>query len=500
MSISLVLATLALAIGSFMNVLDSTIVNVSLTHIAGDFAVSPNQGTWIITSYAVSEAIFLPLVGWMTKRIGVVRQYIWGTILFTVASILCGMSFSFSFLLFSRVLQGVVGASMIPLSQTLMMTLYPKEKRGMAMGIWSITVIVAPVLGPVIGGFITDNISWRWCFYINLPIGIISSFLVYTIFKKRGYTEKTENLPVDIVGLILLTLGVGSLQILLDKGNDLDWFSNDYIRMLGVCSFMSLIILAIWEWYHDNPVVNVRLFLNRNFLIGAVTLTLATIAFFSVNIVLPLWLQNYMGYTAFKSGTTTATSGILVLFIAPVLGSQLHRFDSRKVIIFGFILYSLVSIGMARMSPDVTSSYISLTRFMSGAALGFFFVPLNTITLSDIKDTEMASASGLFNFMRNIGTSFGTSLSINYWDRRISAHREVLVTGVNSSNPSFITYLNTIPGTAASKIASLNRIIDNQSALMGVNDIMVVSGVLILVLIPIILLAKRPERVIKGAH
>ena len=192
MNFSLILATLALAIGSFMNVLDSTIVNVSLTHIAGDFAVSPNQGTWIITSYAVSEAIFLPLVGWMTKRIGVVRQYIWGTLLFTVASMLCGMSFSFSFLLFARVLQGVVGASMIPLSQTLMMTLYPKEKRGMAMGIWSITVIVAPVLGLVIGGFITDNISWRWCFYINLPIGIISSFLVYTIFKKRGYTEKLK--------------------------------------------------------------------------------------------------------------------------------------------------------------------------------------------------------------------------------------------------------------------------------------------------------------------
>ena len=500
MNLSLILATLALAIGSFMNVLDSTIVNVSLTHIAGDFAIAPNQGTWIITSYAVSEAIFLPLVGWMTKRFGVVRQYIWSTILFTIASLLCGMSFSFNFLLFARVLQGIVGASMIPLSQTLMMSLYPKEKRGMAMGIWSITVIVAPVLGPVIGGYITDSFSWRWCFYINLPIGLLSGYLVYSIFKKRGYVEKTQKSSIDIFGLILLILGVGSLQLLLDKGNDLDWFSSNYIKILALCAGLCLIILFIWEWYHENPVVDVRLFKNRNFLIGSLTLTIATIAFFSSVVVIPLWLQNYMGYTAFKSGTTTATSGILVLFIAPVLGSQLHKMDARKVIVFGFTSFSIITISMARFTPDVTSGFISMSRFLSGVGLGFFFVPLNTITLSDIRTEELAAASGLYNFMRNIGTSFGTSLSVNYWSNRMAVHREVMVSGVNASNPSFTSYINQASGSVQAKVAGLNMIIDKQASIMGVNDIMRISGILILFLIPFIFLAKRPNKVVSSGH
>ena len=228
-SFELILATLALAIGSFMNVLDSTIVNVSLTHIAGDFGIAPTQGTWVITSYAVSEAIFLPLIGWLTKRFGIVKQYTVATLLFTTASMLCGISFSFGFLLFARVLQGIVGASMIPLSQTLMLSFYPKEKKAMALGIWSMTVVLAPVLGPVIGGWITDSFSWRWCFYINLPFGIISTFIVHSIFKKKGYKDKTEKVPIDKWGLIFLALGISSLQIMLDKGNDLDWFSSPFI-------------------------------------------------------------------------------------------------------------------------------------------------------------------------------------------------------------------------------------------------------------------------------
>ncbi len=242
-SFELILATLALAIGSFMNVLDSTIVNVSLTHIAGDFAVAPTQGTWVITSYAVSEAIFLPLIGWLTKRFGIVRQYIAATLLFTLASMLCGISFSFGFLLFARVLQGIVGASMIPLSQTLMLSFYPKDKKAMAMGIWSMTVVIAPVLGPVIGGWITDSFSWRWCFYINLPFGIISTYIVYSIFKKKGHKDKIEKVPIDKWGLTFLALGIAALQIMLDKGNDLDWFSSPFIVVLALMAFIFITYL-----------------------------------------------------------------------------------------------------------------------------------------------------------------------------------------------------------------------------------------------------------------
>lgn len=240
-------ATLALSIGSFMNVLDSTIVNVSLTHIAGDFAVAPTQGTWVITSYAVSEAIFLPLIGWLTKRFGIVRQYTLATLFFTGASVLCGISFSFGFLLFARVLQGVVGASMIPLSQTLMLSFYPKEKKAMALGIWSMTIVLAPVLGPVIGGWITDSFSWRWCFYINVPFGILSTYIVHSIFKKKGYKDKIEKVPVDKWGLIFLAIGISALQIMLDKGNDLDWFQSPFIISLALIAFIFLTILVIWE-------------------------------------------------------------------------------------------------------------------------------------------------------------------------------------------------------------------------------------------------------------
>ena len=294
MNSSIIFATIALAIGSFMNVLDMTIVNVSLSHIAGDFAVAPDQGTWVITSYAVAEAIFLPLIGWLTKRLGIIKQYLGATLLFTLASMLCGISPSYSFLLTMRILQGVVGASMIPLSQTLMLQLYPKEKKGIALGIWSMTIVIAPVVGPVLGGWVTDTASWRWCFYINLPFGIISSLIVYYIFKKDIAKEKTVKEPVDIIGFIFLAIGVGSLQLMLDKGNDLDWFSNNTIIGLSISAFVFLVLLVIWEWHHESPVVNVRLFLNRNFCVGSFSLMFSVLAYFSGVVAIPLWLQNYI--------------------------------------------------------------------------------------------------------------------------------------------------------------------------------------------------------------
>lgn len=490
-SFELILVTLALAIGSFMNVLDSTIVNVSLTHIAGDFAVAPTQGTWVITSYAVSEAIFLPLIGWLTKRFGIVRQYTVATLLFTTASMLCGISFSFGFLLFARVLQGIVGASMIPLSQTLMLSFYPKEKKAMALGIWSMTVVLAPVLGPVIGGWITDSFSWRWCFYINLPFGIISTLIVHSIFKKKGYKDKTEKVPVDKWGLIFLALGISSLQIMLDKGNDLDWFSSPFIILLALLAFIFLTILIIWEWYQDNPVVNVRLFLNRNFSIGAISLTISSIAFFSSVVVIPLWLQNYMGYTALQSGMTTSTLGLSILFIAPILGSVLNKLDARKVVAAGFILFSITAVLTGDYTPDVTSTYISVSRFLTGIGLGLFFIPLNTITLSNIQPEDMAGASGLYNFTRNIGNSFGTSLAINFWDHRISMHHQDLISAINNGNTNYLNYIHQAEDPLKVKLALINQMITEQSALMGVNDIIIGSGLMILFLIPLVFMARK---------
>lgn len=490
-SLELMMATLALAVGSFMNILDSTIVNVSLSHIAGDFAVAPTQGTWVITSYAVAEAIFLPLIGWLTKRFGIVKQYIAATLLFTGASVLCGLSFSFEFLLFARVLQGVVGASMIPLSQTLMLGFYPKEKKGMALGIWSMTVILAPVFGPMIGGWITDSFSWRWCFYINVPFGLISSFIVFSIFKRKGYKDKIEKAPIDIWGLVFLIIGIGSLQTMLDKGNDLDWFASPYIVVLTIIAFIFLVLLGIWEWYQENPVVNIRLFLNRNFSVGSICLTIGSVAFFSSVVVIPLWLQNYMGYTALKSGLTTCTMGLSSLFLAPILGNMLSKYDARKFAVVGFTIFGIVSFLVGHYTPDVTSGYVSFSRFLTGFGLGFFFIPLNAITLSEIAPEELAGASGLYNFMRNIGNSFGTSLATNFWNNKMAIHHEELVSSVHTGNPGFISYISQIPGELHDKLASINDIITLQSAIMGVNDLILVSGVMMLMLIPFIFLARK---------
>lgn len=491
MNFELIFITLALSIGSFMNMLDSSIVNVSLTHIAGDFAIAPTEGTWIITSYAVSEAILLPLIGWLTKRFGIVRQYTVATLLFTGASMLCGISFSFEFLLFARILQGIVGASMIPLSQTLMLSFYPKNKKSIALGIWSMTVVLAPILGPVIGGWITDTFSWRWCFYINLPFGIISTYIVHYIFKKRKYKDKIEKLSIDKWGLVFLIIGIASLQIMLDKGNDLDWFSSPIIIILALVAFVFLTILIIWEWYQDSPVVNIKLFLNRNFGVGALSLAISSIAFYSAAIVIPLWLQNYMGYTAFKSGMTTSTLGIGILLVAPILISIVNKFDVRKIIIFGFILFSIASIFTGNYTPDVTSDYIAISRFLTGIGLGIFFIPLNNLTLSEINSEDMASASGLYNFTRNMGNSISTSLAVNFWDHRISVHHQDMITAINSGNTNYLSYMNRVMISSQVKLSLINQMITEQAAIMGVNDVIIGSGFIILFLIPLVLFARK---------
>lgn len=498
--IALLLATFALSIGSFMNILDATIVNVSLSHIAGDFGVSPSQGTWVITSYAVSEAILLPLTGWLSKRFGTVNLYIWGTLLFTIASVLCGLSFSFEFLLFARILQGVVGACMIPLSQTLLLSIYPKDKKGIALGIWSMTIVIAPVVGPILGGWITDNWNWRWSFYINIPFGILSSYIVYTIFKEQKQKEVKIKSPMDYMGLLFLAVGVGALQLMLDKGNELDWFSDISIITLAIVSFTFIVSLVIWEYYAKDPVIDVRLFLNRNFVIGVLVLCIGSTAFFSTVVVFPLWLQNYMGYTAFNSGLATSTTSVFVIFLAPILGAVLSKVDARKIIIFGFVWFFLVSWWGATLNNEVTTAHIAFNRLFLGIGLACFFIPLTSITFSNIAPKDMASASGISSFMRNMGNSFGTSLVVSYWDHRMAVHHEYLAASINTSNPNYIDYVNKFPlNESTAQLSYLNQIINGQAAVMGINDIMLLSGIIMLLLIPFVMLAKRPTHSVEGA-
>ncbi|OQY41264.1 MAG: MFS transporter [Fusobacteriia bacterium 4572_74] len=496
----IIFITIALAMGSFLNTLNASIVNVSLTHIAGDFGMAPSKSTWIITSYAAAEAIVLPLIGWLTLQFGTVKQYIWSTILFAVASLFCGMSFSLSTLVAARILQGVVGASMIPLSQTLIMKIFPKEKRGIGIAIWTMTLILGPILGPVIGGAITDVASWRWCFYLSVPLCLLSSGVIYYMFKKDYAGEKFTKIKADIVGILLLISGVGSLQVFLEQGTDLDWFASSSIVILAIASFISLVILGIWEWHHENPVINVRLFLNKNFTIGVFSLLIASVAFFMTAVILPFWLQNVMGYTSFISGKTTATLGLPILFLSPIIGKYTDKIDNRYIAITGFIIFALVSFFTANYSLDVTSSYVSYTRALSGIGLAFFFVALNNVSLGSVKPVEIVAAAGIYNFMRNLGNSIGSSLFTPLWNHYRAYHHEVLASHIHTGNPNFLPLINSVPGSIQAKLVVINGLITKEAATMGVNDVLLISGFIILALVPFILLADKVIDSTQGGH
>ena len=496
----IIFITIALAMGSFLNMLNASIVNVSLTHIAGDFGIATSKSTWIITSYSVAEAIVLPLIGWLTLQFGTVKQYIWSTILFAMGSLLCGMSLSLSSLVAARLLQGVVGASMIPLSQALIMKVFPKKKQGIGIAIWTMTLILGPILGPVIGGAITDVASWRWCFYFSVPICFASSGVVYYMFKDEYKSEKFTRIKADYVGILLLVSGIGTLQVFLEQGTDLDWFSSPFIVVLAITSFMSLVILGIWEWYHENPVINVRLFLNKNFTIGVFSLLIASAAFYMTAVILPFWLQNVMGYTSFISGKTTATLGIPILLLSPIIGKYTDRIDNRYIAITGFVIFAIISFTTANYSLDVTSSYVSYTRAVSGIGLAFFFVALNNVSLGSIKPIELVAAAGIFNFMRNLGNSIGSSMFVPLWNHTQAYHHEVLASHIHTGNPNFLPLVNAIPGPLQTKLVAINGVITREAATMGVNDVLIIAGLIILALVPFMMLANRAVGAAEGGH
>ncbi|MBS0513686.1 MAG: DHA2 family efflux MFS transporter permease subunit [Proteobacteria bacterium] len=498
---TLVLATAALGLASFMNILDLSIANVSVPTIAGDLGVSVTQGTWTITSYAVAEAIMLPLTGWLAGRFGQVRMFAVATLLFTLASAVCGMSVSFPMLLAARVLQGVFGASMIPLSQALMTSIYPPEKRGLAMGLWSMTTVVAPIAGPLAGGWLTENLSWHWIFLINLPVGLLVSLFAWELLAERE-TPKARK-PVDYVGLALLVVGIGSLQILLDKGNELDWFGSPLIVTLACVSAVALTYFVIWEWYDPHPVVNLRLFTRRNFGIGVVCLLLGTVAFFGTVVILPLWLQTYHDYTPLWAGKAVAFGGVFAVILGPIVGANLHRIDARAVASFGFIVFAGTAFWSTTFTPDVDYWTVALTRLVMGIGISCFFLPLITINLSGLSGPELAGASGVSNFMRNLGSSFGTAAVTSLWDHRGIHHHAVLTEHITRQDPAALDYLGRLGSLGLSPeqaLAHANREVTVQAYLLATNDVFLVSGVLMISLLGLIWWTRPPFTPASGAH
>lgn len=489
----LVLLTIAVSLGIFMNVLDTSIANVAIPTIAGNLAVSTDEGTWVITSFTVSMAIVLPLTGWLSRRFGEVRLFAISTFLFTIVSVLCGLSTNLSMLVVCRVLQGAVAGPMIPLSQSLLLANYPAHKKGLATALWATIAVAAPVIGPIVGGYITDNYNWPWIFYINIPIGLFSAYVTWSILKNRE--TETEKLPIDFVGLILLAVGIGCLQILLDQGKDLDWFNSTFITTLAIISVISLSFLIVWELTEKYPIIDLTLFKRRNFTIGTTAISVGYMTFFGSVVILPLWLQTQMNYTPTWAGLVTAPIGIIPLLISPFMGRIMEKIDLRILASIGFVLFAYCSFWMAEFNTSINFHGIALIRLIQGFGVPCFFIPIIAIVLSDLPDNKIASAAGLSNFLRILAGSFGTSISVTLWDHREAIHQSKLVENLtlyNTHLQTVISQLQHLGLTYQESYAQIMNLAINQAYMLATNDVFWISGVLFLFLFVLIWLARPP--------
>jgi DHA2 family multidrug resistance protein len=488
------ITAIALALGTFMQVLDTSIANVSIPTIAGNLGVSTDQGTWVITSFAVANGVSVPLTGWLMQRFGVVRTFVLSVLLFTVASFLCGAAWSLPSLIFFRVLQGAVSGPMIPGSQALLINTFGPAKRGTALAIWSITALVAPIAGPLLGGYISDNYVWPWIFFINVPVGLFCTFICWTNLKNQE--TPTRKLPIDRMGLVLLFIWVGSLQILLDKGKDLDWFQSTPIVVLAIVTAISFIAWLIWELTEAQPVVDLSLFRSRSFALGCVALCLGYAVFFGNIVLMPLWLQTNLDYTATWAGLISAPSGVVAVVLSPLVSRLMRRYDSRIFASASFIFFAISYYMRALFTADASFVAFMLPQLVVGIAMSMFFLSMLSITFDGLPPEKVPSASGLSNFLRITAGSFATSLTTTFWDRREALHQSRLAEAVTPFTPAYQEALGRMQAlglndTAAS--GALTRPLVDQGYLLSSLDLFYLSAWLAVAIVPLCWLVRRPS-------
>lgn len=489
---SLLLLNIALGLGTFIQVLDTSIANVAIPYIAGNLSVSADEGTWVITSFAASNAIVLPLTGWLSDYFGRVRLFVWSVLLFAFTSFLCGLSTSLTALVFFRVLQGAVAGSLIPLSQSLLVANNPPEKQGAALGFWGMVVIIAPILGPIIGGYITEVYSWPWIFYINVPIGLFSALVTWHLLGDRD-SEIVRN-PIDWVGLLFLSIGVASLQIMLDKGKDLDWFESRWIIGLTLLSIVSLTYYGCWSYFQPYPIVDFSFFKNRNFALGTIAITVGFLFYFASTVTVPLWLQTEQNYTPYWAGVAVAPVGIVSLFLSTTLGKYLDRIDLRVAAALSFLFFALGFFYQSNFTTEVDIRTIMLARFYQGFGIAIFFLPIVQLSLGSIPKERYASASGLFHFIRIlVGSGFGTSLSIEMWTHlEIFHHARLTETVTKYQQKTELLYKGLYEFSPLYSSGVVDRLLDRemeqQAYMLSLNDLAVLAAVGFLCLIPLIFL------------
>ena len=491
-------------LATFMEVLDTTVVNVSLPHIAGSLGSSIDESTWVITSYLVSNAIVLPATGWLSSIFGRKRYYMFSVIVFAVSSFLCGFSPSLNALIVFRVLQGLGGGALQPISQAILLECFPMRRRGMGMAIFGIGVVFAPIIGPTLGGWLTDSYSWRWIFYINIPISVLSLVMAQIYIADPPYLRR-GTVKLDYIGLGLLAVGIGALQVVLDTGQRRDWLETAWVAQLAAVSAIALLALVIWELHVEHPVIDLRVLRVSNFGTGTLLMFMLGVALYSSGVLHPQFVQTLLGYTAMLSGLVMSPGGVGTLILMPVVGRLVGRWDSRLLIMFGFGVAAVSLFMMSRWTLDISFWQAASPRIVLGVGLAFLFVPLATVAFAFLSPDKIGNATGIFNLMRNIGGSVGIAVAQTMVAKRAQFHQSRLVENISIYSQSYIEWQQDVIAKlmAAGQtqmqaqqkaLAIAYQTVLQQATLMAFVDAFWLAGVLMLVLIPVALILKRPAR------
>jgi len=497
---------LTVTLSTFMEVLDTSIANLSLPHIAGSMAATYDEATWVLTSYLVSNAVILPLSGWLTGLMGRKRYNMTCVTLFTLSSVLCGMATSLPMLIFFRIIQGIGGGGLQPSVQAILLDTFPAAKRGMAMAVYAIAVMVAPVLGPTLGGWITDSYSWRWIFYINLPVGILSLVLTQIVLRDPPYliaqraAQRARPRPVDGIGLGLVAIGLASLEMVLDRGQELDWFGSNFILILAIVAGAALVTAVIWELHHPAPIVNVRLFAERNFMICSVICFAVYAVLYATTVLLPQMMQTLMGYSATRAGLVLSPAALVAMLEMPIIGTMLTRgFDARRLIIFGLLFIAAAAAWMSRLDLLVSQSDIVWPRIVQVLGSGMMFVSINTIAYRFIPRSETNNASGLFSLVRNEGASIGVAIVTTLLARDIQTYQVNLIGHISLLNPMAVQTMQNAgalfgpadPTAGRGALSLLYALVRQQSAILSYLDLFQMFAIITLLVVPLVLLMRR---------
>lgn len=489
---SLIFAALLLSLANFVVVLDMTIANVSVSHIAGGLAISVTEGTYVITSYAVAEAICVPLTGWLASRFGILRVFTTCIMMFGLFSALCGFADSLGMLVVGRILQGLMGGPLMPLSQTLLMQIFPKEKRSTALALWAMTTLIAPVMGPVVGGYICDNWGWGYIFFINIPLAIVCGVVLLKLLS-RFETAIIRN-KVDFIGLALLIVWVSALQIMLDEGKNYDWFESTTIWVLLITAVIGFVCFMIWELTHVNPIVDIRVFRHRGYAASVLTISLAFAAFNCSIVLTPLWLQNYMEYTATWSGFATAALGIFAVCAAPIAAKFSTKYDQRLLVFCGVGWLGLVTFYRSFGSTDMTQLQIAIPLLFQGLGVPFFFVPLTALALASVNLEETASAAGLLSFLRTLAGAIATSVVTTAWEDKTNILRNDLVDKIAFPEKVALMLGDISQAGQETALYLLNQMLQSQAVMLATNHIFMVTSYTFAFAAIAIWLAPKPKR------